>query len=169
MGISGEDEEKQQHFCHCSSPFYSAACVGSLLSVALLAASFVWSEFWRLLRLHGLIFRTDKAYLFIKLCRAYNDDFITIARNYAVTLSENERVNKALEVLTECEFATEGCSSNNHAALLFDLGAAYILAGNYPLGCSEELTARKIAAAQQMQRYGYEYPKEWETDYLERS
>lgn len=126
----------------------------------------------------------DKAYLFIKLCRAYNDDFITIARNYAVTLSENERVNKALEVLTECEFATEGCSSNNHAALLFDLGAAYILAGNYPLavkkyslafaeysalGCSEELTARKIAAAQQMQRYGYEYPKKWGTDYLERS
>ena len=124
----------------------------------------------------------DKAYLFIKLCRAYNDDFITIARNYAVTLSENERVNKALEVLTECEFATEGCSSNNHAALLFDLGVAYILAGNYPLavkkyslafaeysalGCSEELTARKIAAAQQMQRYGFEYPKEWETDYLE--
>ena len=124
----------------------------------------------------------DKAYLFIKLCQAYNDDFITIARNYAVTLSENERVNKALEVLTECEFATEGCSSNNHAALLFDLGAAYILAGNYPLavkkyslafaeysalGCSEELTARKIAAARQMQRYGFEYPKEWETDYLE--
>ena len=124
----------------------------------------------------------DKAYLFIKLCRAYNDDFITIARNYAVTLSENERVNKALEVLTECEFATEGCSSNNHAALLFDLGAAYILAGNYPLavkkyslafaeyfalGCSEELTARKIAAARQMQRHGYEYPKEWEFDYLE--
>ena len=34
LGISGEDEEKQQHFCHCSSPFYSAACVGSLLSVA---------------------------------------------------------------------------------------------------------------------------------------
>lgn len=124
----------------------------------------------------------DKAFLFIKLCRAYNDDFITISRNYAVTLSENERVNKALEVLTECEFATEGCSSNNHAALLFDLGAAYILSGNYPkavkkynlafaeysaLGCTDELTARKIAAAQQMQRYGYEYPKEWKTDYLE--
>ena len=87
-----------------------------------------------------------------------------------------------MKVLTECEFATEGCSSNNHAALLFDLGAAYILSGNYPLavkkynlafaeysalGCTEELTARKIAAAQQMQRYGYEYPKEWETDYLE--
>ena len=124
----------------------------------------------------------DKAYLFIKLCRAYNDDFITIARNYAVTLSENERVNKALEVLTECEFATEGCSSNNHAALLFDIGAAYILSHNYSksvkkynlafaeysaLGCTDELTARKIAAAQQMQRYGYEYPKEWEIDYLE--
>lgn len=125
----------------------------------------------------------DKAYLFIKLCRAYNDDFITIARNYAVILSENSRVNKALEVLTECgEFATEGCSSNNHAALLYDLGAAYILSGNYPkavkkynlaftecsaLGCTDELTARKIAAAQQMQRYGFEYPKEWETDYLE--
>lgn len=31
------------------------------------------------------------------------------------------------------------------------------------------LTARKIAAARQMQRYGFEYPKEWETDYLERS
>ena len=124
----------------------------------------------------------DKAYLFIKLCRAYNDDFIIIARNYAVTLSENERVNKALEVLTECEFATEGCSSNNHAALLFDIGAAYILSHNYSksvkkynlafaeysaLGCTDELTARKIAAAQQMQRYGYEYPKEWEIDYLE--
>lgn len=35
LGISGEDKEKQQHFCHCSSPFYSAACVGSLLSVAM--------------------------------------------------------------------------------------------------------------------------------------
>ena len=108
----------------------------------------------------------DKAYLFIKLTRTYNDDFITIARNYAVTLSENSRVNKALEVLTECEFATEGCSSNNHAALLYDLGAAYILSGNYPkavkkynlafteysaLGCYDELSARKIAAAKQMQ------------------
>lgn len=124
----------------------------------------------------------DKAYLFIKLTRAYNNDFITITRNYAATLCENMRVNKALDVLLECEFATEGCCSNNHAALLFDLGAAYILSGNYPLavkkyslafaeyftlGCSEELTARKIAAAQQMQRYGFEYPKEWETDYLE--
>ena len=58
LGISGEDKEKQQHFCYCPSPFYSTACVGSLLSVALLAASLVWSEFWRLLRLHGLIFRT---------------------------------------------------------------------------------------------------------------
>ncbi len=126
----------------------------------------------------------DKAYLFIKLCRAYNDDFISIARNYAATLCENMRVDKALDVLLECEFATEECCSNNHAALLYDLGAAYILVGNYPLavkkyslafaeysalGCSEELTARKIAAAQQMQRYGYEYPKEWGTDYLERS
>ena len=126
----------------------------------------------------------DKAYLFIKLTRTYNNDFITIARNYAATLSENSRVNKAIEVLKECEFATEECCSNNHAALLYDLGAAYILSGNYPLavkkyslafaeyftlGCSEELTARKITAAQQMQRYGFEYPKEWETDYLERS
>ena len=40
LGISGEDEEKQQHFCHCSSPFYSAACVGALLSVALFGCSF---------------------------------------------------------------------------------------------------------------------------------
>ena len=126
----------------------------------------------------------DKAYLFIKLCRAYNDDFISIARNYAATLCENMRVDKALDVLLECEFATEECCSNNHAALLYDLGAAYILVGNYPLavkkyslafaeysalGCSEELTARKIAAARQMKRYGFEYPKEWETDYLERS
>lgn len=124
----------------------------------------------------------DKAYLFIKLTRAYNNDFITITRNYAATLSENGRVTKAIEVLKECEFATEGCCSNNHAALIYDLGAAYILSGNYPkavkkynlafteysaLGCTDELTARKIAAAQQMQRYGYEYPKEWETDYLE--
>ena len=124
----------------------------------------------------------DKAYLFIKLTRAYNNDFITIARNYAATLSENSRVNKAIEVLKECEFAAEGCCSNNHAALLYDLGAAYILSGNYPhavkkynlsfdeysaLGCSEELTARKIAAARQIQRYGYEYPKEWEFNYLE--
>lgn len=124
----------------------------------------------------------DNAYLSIKLTRAYNNDFITIARNYAATLSENSRVTKAIEVLKECEFATEGCCSNNHAALLYDLGAAYILSGNYPkavkkynlafteysaLGCTDELTARKIAAAQQMQRYGYEYPKEWETDYLE--
>ena len=62
----------------------------------------------------------DKAYLFIKLTRAYNDDFITIARNYAATLSENSRVNKAIEVLKECELATESCCSNNHAALLFD-------------------------------------------------
>lgn len=124
----------------------------------------------------------DKAYLFIKLTRTYNNDFITIARNYAATLSENSKVNKAIEVLKECEFATEECCSNNHAALLYDLGAAHILSGNYPLavkkyslafaeyfalGCSEELTARKIAAARQMQRYGFEYPKEWETDYLE--
>lgn len=126
----------------------------------------------------------DKAYLFIKLTRAYNNDFITIARNYAAALSENSRVTKAIEVLKECEFAAEGCCSNNHAALLFDLGAAYILLGNYPLavkkyslafaeyfalGCSEELTVRKIAAARQMQRYGFEYPKEWENSYLERS
>ena len=126
----------------------------------------------------------DKAYLFIKLTRTYNNDFITIARNYAATLSENSRVTKAIEVLKECELATESCCSNNHAALLFDLGTAYILSRNYPLavkkyhlsfdeyfalGCSEELTARKIAAARQMQRYGFEYPKEWGTDYLERS
>lgn len=124
----------------------------------------------------------DKAYLFIKLTRAYNNDFITIARNYAATLSENSRVTKAIEVLKECEFATESCCSNNHAALLYDLGAAYILSGNYPLavkkyslafaeysalGCNDELAARKIVAARQMQRYGFEYPKEWETDYLE--
>lgn len=124
----------------------------------------------------------DKAYLFIKLCRAYNDDFISIARNYAATLSANAKVNKALDILLECEFATEGCSSNNHAALLFDLGAAHILSGNYPLavkkynlafaeysalGCTDELTARKISAAKQMQRNGYAYPKEWETAYLE--
>ncbi len=124
----------------------------------------------------------DKAYLFIKLCRAYNDDFISIARNYAATLSANTKVNKALEILLECEFATEGCSSNNHAALIYDLGAAYILSHNYSkavkkynlafaeysaLGCTDELTARKIAAAKQMQRNGYAYPKEWETAYLE--
>lgn len=121
--------------------------------------------------------------LFIKLSGRYVvDDFITMARNYAATLSAKAKVNKALDILLECEFATEGCSSNNHAALLFDLGAAYILSGNYPLavkkynlafaeysalGCTDELTARKIAAAQQMQRYGFDYPKEWETDYLE--
>ena len=108
----------------------------------------------------------DKAYLFIKLTRTYNDDFITIARNYAITLSENSRVNKAIEILKECEFATEECCSNNHAALLYDLGAAYILSGNYhkavkkynlafteyfALGCYDELSARKIAAAKQMQ------------------
>lgn len=124
----------------------------------------------------------DKAYLFIKLCRGYNNDFITIARNYTAALSENMKVNKAIEVLTECEFATEGCYSNNHAGLLFDLGTAYILSHNYfkaikkynlafeeysALGCYEELTARKIAAAQHMQRNGYEYPKEWEQNYLE--
>ena len=108
----------------------------------------------------------DKAYLFIKLTRAYNNDFITIARNYAATLSENSMVTKAIKVLKECEFATEECCSNNHAALLYDLGAAYILSGNYPkavkkynlafteyfaLGCYDELSARKIAAAKQMQ------------------
>ena len=124
----------------------------------------------------------DKAYLFIKLTRTYNNDFITIARNYAATLSENSRVTKAIEVLKECELATESCCSNNHAALLFDLGTAYILSRNYPLavkkyslafaeysalGCHDELTARKIAAARQIQRYGYEYPKEWEFNYLE--
>lgn len=108
----------------------------------------------------------DKAYLFIKLTRIYNDDLITIARNYAATLSENSRVTKAIEVLKECEFATEECCSNNHAAFLYDLGAAYILSGNYhkavkkynlafteyfALGCYDELSARKIAAAKQMQ------------------
>lgn len=124
----------------------------------------------------------DKAYLFIKLCGGNNNDFITIARNYASALSDNMRVNMAIEILTECEFATEGCRSNNHAGLLFDLGTAYILSHNYSkaikkynlafeeysaLGCAEELTARKIAAAQHMQRNGYEYPKEWEQNYLE--
>lgn len=124
----------------------------------------------------------DKAYLFIKLCGGYNNDFITIARNYATALSENMRVNKAIEILTECEFATEGCRSNNHAGLLFDLGTAYILSHNYSkaikkynlafeeysaLGCADELITRKIAAVQHMQRNGYEYPKEWEQSYLE--
>lgn len=124
----------------------------------------------------------DKAYLFIKLCGGYNNDFITIARNYASALCDNSRVHKALNVLTECEFATEECCSNNHAGLLFDLGSAYIVSHDYfkaikkynlafeeysALGCDEELTARKIAAAQHMQRNGYEYPKEWEQDYLE--
>ena len=33
--FDGYDEEKQQHFCHGSSPFYSAACVGSLLRTQL--------------------------------------------------------------------------------------------------------------------------------------
>lgn len=124
----------------------------------------------------------DKSYLFIKLCGGYNNDFITIARNYASALSDNMRVNMAIEILIECEFAAEGCRSNNHAGLLFDLGTAYILSHNYSkaikkynlafeeysaLGCYDELTARKIAAAQHMQRNGYEYPKEWEQNYLE--
>lgn len=124
----------------------------------------------------------DKAYLFIKLCGGYNNDFITIARNYAAALSENMRVRKDIKILTECEFATEGCRSNNHAGLLFDLGSAYVVSHDYfnaikkynlafeeysALGCDEELTARKIAAAQHMQRNGYEYPKEWEQNYLE--
>ena len=39
-GISGEEKEKQLHFCNCSSPFYSAACVGSLLSVALFGCKY---------------------------------------------------------------------------------------------------------------------------------
>lgn len=124
----------------------------------------------------------DKAYLFIKLCGGYNNDFITIARNYASALCENSRAHKALDVLLECEFAAAECCSNNHAGLLFDLGSAYVVSHDYfkaikkynlafeeysALGCDEELTARKIAAAQHMQRNGYEYPKEWEQSYLE--
>jgi len=46
LGISDEDEEKQQHFCYCSSPFYSAACVGSLLSVALFGCIFSMVKFF---------------------------------------------------------------------------------------------------------------------------
>ena len=124
----------------------------------------------------------DNAYLFIKLCGGYNNDFITIARNYAAAFSENMRVTKAIEILTECEFASKGCCSNNHAGLLFDLGSAYVVSHNYykaikkynlafeeysALGCTDELTVRKIAAARHMQRNGYEYPREWEQNYLE--
>ncbi len=124
----------------------------------------------------------DKAYLFINLCREYNDDFITIARNYAATLADNLMNKKALEVLTECEFASEGCVSINHARLIYDIGAMYIRMNKIPaavkkfnaafselseLGCYEEISARKIAAAGIMQKLGCEYPKEWETGYLE--
>ncbi len=124
----------------------------------------------------------DKAYLFIKLCREYNDDFITIARNYATTLADNSMNKKALEVLNECEFASEGCISVNHARLIYDIGAMYIRMNKIPaavkkfnaafselseLGCYEEISARKIAAAGIMQKLDCEYPKEWETGYLE--
>lgn len=124
----------------------------------------------------------DKAYLFIKLCEAYNDDFITIARNYAAILVNNSMNNKAVEILNECEFASEGCVSINHARLIYDIGAMYIHTNKIPaavkkfnsafselseLGCYDEISARKIAAAEMLRKYGYEYPKEWETDYLE--
>ncbi|MBQ8826953.1 MAG: hypothetical protein IJ007_07665 [Oscillospiraceae bacterium] len=124
----------------------------------------------------------NKAYLFIKLCEAYNDDFITIARNYAATLVKNSMNSKAIEVLTECEFASEGCVSVNHARLIYDIGAMCVRANRIPaavkkfnnafselseLGCYDEISARKIAAAEMLRKYGYEYPKEWETDYLE--
>ena len=57
-GISGEDEEKQQHFCHCSSPFYSAACVGSLLSVALFGCNFSIGKILAIIAFTQLIFHT---------------------------------------------------------------------------------------------------------------
>lgn len=124
----------------------------------------------------------DKAFLFIKLCREYNDDFITIARNYAAILADNSLNKKALEVLTECEFASEGCVSVNHARLIYDIGAMYARMNKISaavkkynaafselseLGCYDELSVRKIAAAEIMRKFGYEYPKEWETGYLE--
>ena len=124
----------------------------------------------------------DKAYIFIKLCREYNDNFITIARNYATALADNSLNKKALEVLTECEFASEGCVSVNHARLIYDIGAMYARMNKIPaavkkynaafselseLGCYDELSVRKIAAAEIMRKFGYEYPKEWETGYLE--
>ncbi len=124
----------------------------------------------------------DKAYLFIKLSREYNDDFITIARNYATTLADNSLNKKAMEILNECEFASESCISVNHARLIYDIGAMYIRMNKIPaavkkfnaafselseLGCYEEISARKIAAAGIMQKLGCEYPKEWETGYLE--
>ena len=40
VGAVGGYKEKQQHFCYCSSPFYSAACVRSLLSAALFGCNF---------------------------------------------------------------------------------------------------------------------------------
>ena len=58
MGISGEDEEKQQHFCHCSSPFYSAACVGSLLSVAMFGCIFSMVRILTIIAFTRLFFQT---------------------------------------------------------------------------------------------------------------
>lgn len=112
----------------------------------------------------------------------YNDNFITIARNYATALADNSLNKKALEVLTECEFASEGCVSVNHARLIYDIGAMYARMNKISaavkkynaafselseLGCYDELSVRKIAAAEIMRKFGYEYPKEWETGYLE--
>ena len=73
-GISGEDEEKQQHFCYCSSPFYSAACVGPLLSVALIGCIFSIVRILAIIAFTRFIFQTRLClYLFnilrlVRLC-----------------------------------------------------------------------------------------------------
>lgn len=64
LGISSEDEEKQQHFCHCSSPFYSAACVGALLSVALFGCIFSMVRILAIIAFTRLFFHTHKTQLY---------------------------------------------------------------------------------------------------------
>lgn len=71
LEISGEDEEKQQHFCHCSSPFYSAACVGSLLRTQLaeflpmFGCSFSMVKILAIIAFTQLIFHTPNIHLLI--------------------------------------------------------------------------------------------------------
>ena len=63
LGISSEDEEKQQHFCRCSSPFYSAACVRPLLSVALFGCNFSIVRNLAIIAFTRFIFRNPAAAL----------------------------------------------------------------------------------------------------------
>ena len=124
----------------------------------------------------------EKAWCFIRSSRSYNDDFITISRNYAAALTENSYTHKALEILLECAEISDGCRSNNHANIFYDIAGIYIRTGKTALGIkyyniafdeltdlgsTDEVQARKVIAATLLNKFGVQYPAEWENNYLE--